>query len=72
VERGQPPSGHGIPESPPPGGPGEVHTELTHVWPASHAKLTPQPLQFFGSLVVSVHVPLQSVGAFAGQLPTQP
>jgi hypothetical protein len=72
VEFGQPPSGHAIPESPPasPTPDAGMQRASEQIWPSVHA--VPQAPQFLESLVVSRHVPLQSVGAFAGQVPTQP
>jgi hypothetical protein len=72
VEFGQPPSGHAMPESPPasPTPAAGMQCASEQIWPSVHA--VPQAPQFSGSLVVSEHVPLQSVGAFAGQAPTQP
>jgi hypothetical protein len=71
VETGQPPSGQGIPESPASAGPAfNVHPASTQVSPSGQT--VPQPPQFFESVVVSAQLPLQSLGALDGQLPTQP
>ena len=64
-ETGQPPSGQGAPASGP-----DPQTEFAQGWPGGQAE--PQPPQLFESELVSEQVPLQLVGAFAGQLDTQP
>jgi hypothetical protein len=47
----------------------DVHSASTQVSPGGHT--VPQVPQFLESVVVSEQVPVQSVGALAGQLPTQ-